>query len=214
MVLRTPFGGGVHAPEHHCESIEAIFAHIPGLRVVIPSSPAKAYGLLLSAIRDPDPVVFLEPTRLYRAVREEVADDGVGLPLDRSFMIRQGRDVTFVTWGAMTKEVNAAAATLAAQGIEAEIIDVASIKPLDMDTILASVEKTGRCIIVHEAPRTCGVGAEISSQVAERGLLSLLAPPERVTGYDTVMPLPRLEHLYMPSEARILAAAARTLAAA
>jgi len=214
MVLRAPFGGGVHAPEHHSESIEAMFAHIPGLRVVIPASPAKAYGLLLSAIRDPDPVIFLEPTRLYRAVHEEVVDDGVGLPLDRSFVVREGRDVTMVTWGAMIREVTAAATTLARDGVEAEIVDVASIKPLDMDTILASVEKTGRCVIVHEAPLSCGVGAEIAARLAERGLLSLLAPPERVTGYDTVMPLPRLEHFYMPNESRILAAARRTLAAA
>ena len=214
MVLRAPFGGGVHAPEHHSESIEAMFAHIPGLRVVIPSSPAKAYGLLLSAIRDPDPVIFLEPTRLYRAVHEEVVDDGVGLPLDRSFVVREGRDVTMVTWGAMIREVTAAATTLARDGVEAEIVDVASIKPLDMDTILASVEKTGRCVIVHEAPLSCGFGAEIAARLAERGLLSLLAPPERVTGYDTVMPLPRLEHFYMPNESRILAAARRTLAAA
>jgi pyruvate dehydrogenase E1 component beta subunit len=214
MVLRTPFGGGVHAPEHHCESIEAMFAHIPGLRVAIPSSPARAYGLLLSAIRDPDPVVFLEPTRLYRATRQEVADDGVGLPLDRCFVVREGRDVTLVTWGAMTREVAAAADALAHDGVEAEIVDVASVKPLDMDTILASVEKTGRCVVVHEAPMTCGVGAEIVARVAERGLLSLVAPPERVTGFDTVMPLPRLEHFYMPNEARILAAARRTLAAA
>jgi pyruvate dehydrogenase E1 component beta subunit len=214
MVLRTPFGGGVHAPEHHCESIEAMFAHIPGLRVVIPSSPTKAYGLLLAAIRDPDPVIFLEPTRLYRAVREEVIDDGHALPLDSSFVVREGSDITLVTWGAMRKEVTAVADALASQGLEAEIVDVASIKPLDMDTILASVEKTGRCVIVHEAPLTCGVGAEIAARLAERGLLSLLAPPERVTGYDTVMPLPRLERLYMPPQARILAAARRALAAA
>jgi pyruvate dehydrogenase E1 component beta subunit len=211
MVLRAPFGGGVHAPEHHCESIEAMFAHIPGVRVVIPSSPAKAYGLLLSAIRDPDPVVFLEPTRLYRATREEVEDDGVGMPLDRCFVTREGRDLTFVTWGAMTREVAAAAEALAREGIEAEIVDVATLKPLDADTILASVEKTGRCVIVHEAPLTGGFGGEIAARIAERGVMSLLAPVERVTGYDTVMPLPRLERVYMPDERRILAAAHRTI---
>jgi pyruvate dehydrogenase E1 component beta subunit len=214
LVLRTPFGGGVHAPEHHCESLEATFAQIPGLRVVVPSSPKKAYGLLLAAIRDPDPVVFLEPTRLYRAIREEVSDDGTAAPLDRSFVTRDGKDLTFVTWGAMNREVGEAADTLSAEGIEAEIVDVATIKPLDCDTILASVEKTGRCVIVHEAPLTCGVGAEVAARICERGLLSLLAPVERVTGYDTVMPLPRLEHFYMPGTARILKAARRTLGAA
>jgi pyruvate dehydrogenase E1 component beta subunit len=213
MVLRSPYGGGVHAPEHHCESLEALFAHIPGLRVVIPSSPVKAYGLLLSAIRDPDPVVFLEPTRLYRSVKEEVADDGAGLALDRAFVVREGEDVTIVSWGAMMREAIAAADALAGEGRSAEVIDIATVKPLDMDTILASVEKTGRCVIVHEAPLSYGVGAEIAARCAERGLLSLLAPVERVAGFDTVMPLPRLEHYYMPSEARILAAARRTLAA-
>jgi pyruvate dehydrogenase E1 component beta subunit len=211
LVLRTPFGGGVHAPEHHSESLEATFAQIPGLRVVVPSTPKKAYGLLLAAIRDPDPVVFLEPTRLYRATREEVTDDGLEVPLDRSFVVREGKDLTFVTWGAMHREVGLAAEALAAEGVEAEIVDVATIKPLDMDTILSSIEKTGRCIIVHEAPLTCGVGAEIAARICERGLLSLLSPVERVTGYDTVMPLPRLEKFYMPSPARVLHAARRVL---
>ncbi len=211
MVLRAPFGGGIHAPEHHSESTEAMFAHIPGLRVVIPSSPGRAYGLLLAAIRDPDPVVFLEPKRIYRTVKEEVADDGSGLPLDVCFTLREGDDVTLVTWGAMTKETLAAADTLAAQGVSAEVIDVATLKPLDADTILASVEKTGRCVIVHEAAVTAGFGAEIAAQLAERGLLSLLAPVARVAGYDTVMPLYRLEDHYMPSEARILDAARRVL---
>jgi 2-oxoisovalerate dehydrogenase E1 component beta subunit len=212
MVLRSPCGGGIRAPEHHSESPEAMFAHIPGLRVVIPSSPVRAYGLLLAAIRDPDPVVFLEPTRLYRAVKEDVADSGKALPLDRAFVLRDGRDLTLVTWGAMVKETMAAAATLDAEGISAEVIDVATLKPLDADTILASVAKTGRCVIVHEAPLTGGFGGEIAARIAERTLVSLLAPVERVAGADTVMPLPRLEQHYMPSEARILAAARRALA--
>lgn len=213
MVLRMPCGAGIHAPEHHSESTEAIFAHIPGLRVVIPSSPARAYGLLLAAIRDPDPVVFLEPTRIYRMVRQAVADDGEALPLDVCFVLREGRDVTLVTWGAMVHEVTLAAGRLAGSGIQAEIIDVATLKPLDMETILESVAKTGRCVIVHEAARTCGVGAEIAAQLAERGLMSLFAPVERVTGYDTVMPLPQLELAYMPSVERIVDAAKRTLEA-
>jgi pyruvate dehydrogenase E1 component beta subunit len=212
LVVRSPSGGGIRAVEHHSESPEAMFAHIPGLRVVVPSSPAHAYGLLLSAIRDPDPVVFLEPTRLYRASREEVEDDGTSLPLDRCFVLREGTDITLVTWGATTKEVLAVADTLAADEVNAEVIDVATLKPLDTDRVLKSVAKTGRCVIVHEAPLTCGVGAEIAASIAERGLVSLLAPIERVAGWDTVMPLYRLEQQYLPSEARILAAVRRVLA--
>ncbi|MGH8650800.1 MAG: alpha-ketoacid dehydrogenase subunit beta [Gammaproteobacteria bacterium] len=212
MVLRTPYGGGIHAPEHHSESTEALFAHIPGLRVVIPSSPARAYGLLLAAIRDPDPVVFLEPTRIYRLVRQEVENDGEALPMDVCFVLREGTDLTLVAWGAMTHETLAAAEALEAEGINAEVIDVATIKPLDIETILASVEKTGRCVIVHEAVRTCGVGAEIAAQLAEKGLLSLLAPLQRVTGYDTVMPLYRMEAHYIPSVERIVAAVHNAMA--
>ena len=207
MVLRAPYGGGIHAPEHHSESTEAMLAHIPGLRVVIPSSPARAYGLLLAAIRDPDPVVFLEPKRIYHAVKEDVEDDGAPLPLDRCFVLREGKDITLVTWGAMVLETMAAANALGEEGVQAEVIDVATLNPLDESTILASVEKTGRCVIVHEAAYSGGLGGEIGSRLAERGLYSLLAPVARVAGYDTVMPLPRLEHHYMPSEARILAAA-------
>jgi 2-oxoisovalerate dehydrogenase E1 component beta subunit len=212
MVVRAPCGGGIKAPEHHSESPEAMFAHIPGIRTVIPSSPYRAYGLLLAAIRDPDPVVFLEPTRLYRAIREEVADDGAALPLDRCFVLREGHDVTFVTWGAMTRDVLATADTLAAEGISAEIVDVATLAPLDAATILDSVTRTGRCVIVHEAPLTAGFGAEIAARLAGEGLFSLLAPVERVTGWDTVMPLPRLEGNYLPGQARILTAARKALA--
>ncbi len=211
-VLRAPYGGGIHAPEHHCESMEAMFAHVPGIRVVIPSSPARAYGLLLAAIRDPDPVVFLEPKRIYRAVREPVVDDGRALPLDRAFVLREGRDLTLVAWGAMLTETLAAAEALAAEGIEAEVIDVATLKILDAETILASVARTGRCVIVHEAPLSGGFGAEIAARLAGEGLMHLLAPVERVAGWDTVMPLPRLEAHYMPSTARVVAAARRVLA--
>ncbi|KFI22515.1 alpha-ketoacid dehydrogenase subunit beta [Nitrosococcus oceani] len=211
MVLRAPYGGGIHAPEHHSESTEALFAHIPGLRVVIPSSPARAYGLLLAAIRDPDPVVFLEPKRIYRLVKQEVADDGEALPLDVCFVLRDGTDVTLVAWGAMLHETLAAAEKLAQEEISAEVIDVATLKPLDMETILESVTKTGRCVIVHEAARACGVGAEIAAQLAEQGLLNLLAPVQRVTGYDTIMPLFRLEKQYLPDTDTIVAAAKKTL---
>src|SRR5215831_6020222 len=206
MVLRTPHGGGIRAPEHHSESTEAMLAHIPGLRVVIPSSPERAYGLLLAAIRDPDPVVFLEPTRIYRASKGQVEDSGEALPLDVAFVLREGRDVTLITWGAVVKETLAAADELAVQGIDAEVIDLATLKPYDEETVLASVTKTGRCVIVHEAARTGGFGAEIAAFIAERGLTSLLAPVARVTGYDTVMPLPRLEQRYIPSAPRIVAA--------
>jgi 2-oxoisovalerate dehydrogenase E1 component beta subunit len=204
MVLRSPFGAGIHAPEHHSESPEALFAHIPGLRVVIPSSPARAYGLLLAAMRDPDPVVFLEPTRLYRLFKQDVADDGEALPLDACFLSREGTDVTIVAWGAMVREADAAADALAEQGIDAEIVDVATIKPFDAETILRSVEKTGRCVIVHEATRTGGFGAEIAAEIAERALYSLQAPVKRVAGYDVVVPLYRLERLFIPSVDRIV----------
>ncbi len=212
MVLRSPCGGGIHAPEHHSESPEAMFAHIPGLRVAIPSSPKRAYGLLLSAIRNPDPVVFLEPTRLYRTVREEVADDGAATPLDHCFVVREGTDLTLITWGAMVRDAVAAADALARASVSAEVIDVATLKPLDEETILASVKKTGRAIIVHEAPLTGGFGAEIAARIAEHALFSLLAPIERVAGYDTVIPLPRLERHYFPSVARISDAARRAMA--
>ena len=207
MVLRAPCGAGIRAPEHHSESTEAMLAHIPGLRVVTPSSAERAYGLLLAAIRDPDPVVFLEPTRIYRAVKGEVEDNGDALPLDVAFVLREGRDVTLITWGAMVKETSAAAEELAAEDIDAEVIDLATLKPYDESTVLASVAKTGRCVLVHEAARTGGFGAEIAALIAERALLSLLAPVARVTGYDTIVPLPRLEQHYIPSVGRIVAAA-------
>ncbi|ABC36271.1 alpha-ketoacid dehydrogenase subunit beta [Burkholderia thailandensis] len=214
LVIRAPCGAGIHAPEHHSESPEALFAHIPGLRVVIPSTPARAYGLLLAAIRDPDPVMFFEPSRLYRLFRQPVEDNGEALPLDTCFTLRDGADVTLVSWGAALQEVQAAADQLAQDGVTAEVIDVATLKPLDADTIVASVSKTGRCVIVHEAPRTAGFGAEIAALVAERCLYSLLAPVQRVTGYDIVVPLFRLESQYMPSVARIVDAARKTLEAA
>jgi len=207
MVLRVPYGAGIRAPEHHSESTEVMLVHIPGLRVVVPSSPAHAYGLLLAAIRDPDPVVFLEPTRLYRSAKDLFEDSGEALPLDVAFVLREGRDVTLVSWGAMLQETLIAATELAGLGIGAEVIDVATLKPYDEETILSSVAKTGRAVIVHEAARTAGFGAEIAAMLAERGINSLLAPVIRVTSYDTVIPLPRLEDHYMPSVGRIVTAA-------
>lgn len=211
MVLRAPYGGGIHAPEHHSESTEAMFAHVPGLRVVIPSNPLRAYGLLLAAIRDPDPVVFLEPKRVYRKVRQEVPDNGEALPLDVCFIDRTGTDITLVSWGAMMYETTLAADVLEQQGVSVELIDVATIKPLDIDTILESVGKTGRCVIVHEAAKMCSVGSEIAAQLAEHGLTSLLAPIGRVAGFNTIMPLYRLEGHYMPSVTRVVECAIKTL---
>jgi pyruvate dehydrogenase E1 component beta subunit len=211
MVLRMPYGGGIHAPEHHSESTEAMFVHIPGIRVVIPSSARKAYGLLLAAIRDPDPVVFFEPTRRYRAARDELDDDGVALPLDRCFVEREGSDITLVAWGAMLADALAAADRLASDGVRVEVIDVATLKPFDGATIRASVEKTGRCIIVQEAALTGGFASEIAAHLAETALSSLIAPIERVSGWDTVMPLPRLESLYLPDVERIVAAGMRAM---
>lgn len=212
MVVRFPYGGGVRAPEHHSESPEALFAHIPGVRTVIPSSPARAYGLLLAAIRDPDPVVFLEPKRIYRAVREEVVDDGRALPLDRCFVLREGRDLTLVAWGAMIPVALQASAELAKEGVSVEVIDVATLKPLDCATLLDSVAKTGRCVIVHEAPPSFGPGAEIAAVLASEGLFSLLAPVLRVTAFDVPTPLPRLEELFLPALADVLEACRRAMA--
>jgi 2-oxoisovalerate dehydrogenase E1 component beta subunit len=211
MVLRVPWGGGIRAPEHHSEANESIFTNVPGLRVVMPSSPQRAYGLLLAAIRDPDPVIFFEPKRIYRQYKEEVPDDGEALPLDVCFVLRDGSDVTLVTWGSQVKETLEAADALAKSGISAEVIDVATIKPLDFDTIHESVKKTGRCVIVHEAPRTAGFGAEVAAQLAEKAMYDLVAPVERVTGYDTHIPLFRLEMKYLPNVEKIIAAVNRTL---
>jgi len=211
LVVRVPFGGGIHAPEHHSESTESIFAHIPGLRVVIPSSPARAYGLLIAAIQDPDPVIFLEPKRIYRDGKQAIEDDGAPLPLDTCFVLREGIDISLISWGAMIKETLEAAALLAKRGIDVEVIDLATIKPLDITSIIDSVKKTGRCIIVHEAAKTCGLGAEISALLAEKSITSLLAPIQRVTGYDTVMPMFKNEQSYMPSAQRIIQAAIKAM---
>ncbi|MCC6534497.1 MAG: alpha-ketoacid dehydrogenase subunit beta [Burkholderiales bacterium] len=212
MVLRTPCGAGIHPPEHHSESPDAMFAHVPGIRVVYPSSPRRAYGLLLAAIRDPDPVVFLEPTRLYRLFKEEVDDDAKALTLDTCFTLREGSDITLVAWGAMVHDTLQAAQRLEQEGVFAEVIDVATLRPLDMDTILASVAKTGRCVIVTEAARSGSFAAEIAANLAEHGLLSLFAPIARVAAYDVVVPLSRLENVYLPDTERILAAVRKCLA--
>ncbi|WP_419534330.1 alpha-ketoacid dehydrogenase subunit beta [Endozoicomonas sp.] len=212
LVLRAPFGGGIHAPEHHSESTEALFAHIPGLRVVIPSSPVRAYGLLRAAINEPDPVIFLEPKRIYRASKQVVDVSSDPLPLDTCFTLKVGQDVTLVSWGASVRETMEAADVLESHGIAAEVIDVATIKPLDMETILTSVRKTGRCVIVHEACRSFGVGAEIAAGLMERAFDDLKAPVERVTGFDTTMPYYRMEDHYLPQVDDIVRASIKSLA--
>ncbi len=204
LVIRAPFGGGIHAPEHHSESTEALFTQIPGIKVVIPSNPGRAYGLMLAAMRDPDPVIFLEPKRVYRLLKHEIEDDGEAYPLEMCFIDREGDDITLVSWGAMMHETLLAAKLLEKEGIAAEVIDVATVSPLDMPTILESVAKTGRLLIVQEAPKSGAVGSEIAAEVAEKGLMSLLAPIARVSGYDTVMPYYKLEKTYMPSVAKIV----------
>ncbi len=212
LVFRAPFGGGIHAPEHHSESTEALFAHIPGLRVVIPSSPQRAYGLLLAAIRNPDPVIFLEPKRIYRAVTQSVKDNGEALPLDTCFTLREGDDVTLITWGACVQETLQAADKLAEQGVSCEVIDVATVSPLDRETLLCSVAKTGRAVIIHEACRNGGVGAEVAASIAEGAFLDLQAPVVRVTGYDTIMPYYRNEQHYLPQVEDIIGAVEQVIA--
>lgn len=213
LVIRIPFGGGIGAAEHHSESMEAIYTHIPGLKVVVPSTPFDAKGLLLAAIEDPDPVIFCEPIRLYRAVKEEVPEGWYTVPLGEARLEAAGTDVTLITWGAMTKESRAAVEILSHEGISAELIDLRSLVPLDEEAILGSVEKTGRAVVIHEAPRTGGFGAEVAALIQERLLYALAAPVRRVTGWDTVFPLKRAEHHYLPSADRIAAAARRTMEA-
>ena len=204
MVIRMPYGGGIHAPEHHSESIEAVLAHIPGIKVVIPSTPHDAKGLVVSAIRDPDPVLFCEPKRVYRAIKEEVPDGEYTVPIGEAKVVRKGDDVTVISWGAMVREALHAAEKIKEEGVNVEVIDLRTISPLDDETILTSVNKTGRAVIVHEAVKTCGLGAEIIARINEKAILSLEAPVERVTGFDTVFPLYKLEHHYLPSPERIL----------
>ena len=206
LVIRFPYGGGIHAPEHHSDSPEAILAHIPGIKVVIPSTPYEAKGLLLSAIRDPDPVLFMEPKRIYRAIREEVPEEDYTIPLGKARLIQEGKDVTLIAWGAMVREAISAAEKLKEDKIDVEVIDLRTISPMDVDAIVTSIRKTGRGVIVHEAPKTCGVGAEIIALINEKALLSLQAPIERVTGFDIPVPLLKSEHYNLPNPQRIVLA--------
>ncbi len=210
MVVRMPCSGGIKAPEHHSESVEAFLAHMPGIKTVMPSTPYDAKGLLVSAIRDPDPVVFLEPTRIYRAIRQEVPEELYTVPLSEAQKMAEGDDVTIVAWGSMVRVAQEAAQALS-QKYSVEVVDLRTIYPMDLDTVIESVKKTGRCIVVHEAPRTCGFGAEVSALVSESDLLELQAPVERVTGFDTVMPLAKSEHFYLPNAQRVMAAVEKVM---
>lgn len=203
MVIRAPYGGGIRALEHHSESTEAIYAQIPGLKVVIPSTPYDSKGLLISAIRDNDPVLFWEPKRIYRAFRQEVPEEAYTIPIGKAKVLCQGQDITVVAWGAMVREIEAAREMVEKKDISAELIDLRTIAPMDRETIIESVKKTGRILVVHEAPKTLGVGAEIITVVNEKAFLHLEAPPARVTGFDTTFPLPRGENHYLPTPERI-----------
>lgn len=212
LVVRVPYGGGIHPPEHHSESTEAMLVHTPGLQVVVPATPYDAKGLLLSAIRSPDPVIFLEPKRIYRAVRQDIPEESYTVPIGEARLAREGTDVTVIAWGSMMHTVLQAAESLDADGISLEILDLRTLSPMDVPAIITSVEKTGRAVVVHEAARTAGLGAEIVAQINEKALLSLEAPVERVSGFDTVFPLPQLEKYYLPTPEMIEVAVQRVLA--
>lgn len=203
MTVRVPVGGGIHAPELHSDSPEAIYAHTPGLKVVMPSHPYDAKGLLLSAIRDPDPVIFFEPKRVYRSFKEEVPDEEYTIPIGQAKVLSEGTDLTVITWGAMVFQCLEALDQLP-ENVSVELIDLRTIYPIDVETIVASVQKTGRAVVVHEAPKTAGMGAEISSLIQEHCFLYLQAPVQRVTGFDTVMPYYKLETQYLPDVHRIV----------
>lgn len=202
LVVRFPYSGGIHAPELHSESTEALLCHTPGLKVVVPSTPKNAKGLLVSSIRDPDPVIFMEPKKIYRAIKEEVPEEEYALPIEKAEVVRKGSDLTIFCWGAMRPLCEKAVAQL--KKYDAEIIDLRTLSPLDIKTILASVKKTGRALIVHEAPKTCGLGAELAALLSDRDILYLEAPLVRITGFDTPMPLYKLENYYLPDIRRVM----------
>ncbi|MCI2429826.1 alpha-ketoacid dehydrogenase subunit beta [Candidatus Acetothermia bacterium] len=211
LVVRAPYSGGIRSPEHHAESPEAYYAHTPGLKVVIPSNPYDAKGLLLAAIRDPDPVIYLEPKRLYRAFRQEVPEGDYLVPLGKAHSAREGSDVTLIAWGAMMPAALSAAEKIASQDISVEVIDLRTLIPLDSETVLESVKKTGRLVILHEAPKTCGFGSELAALVNDRAFEHLKAPIVRVTGPDTTIPLARLEDYYLPDVGRCVLGIQRVL---
>lgn len=211
LVVRFPYGGGVKALEHHSESMEVLYIHTPGLKVVCPSTPYDAKGLLVAAIRDPDPVIFMEPKRLYRSLKEDVPEDDYIVPLGQARVMIEGSDVTVIGWGAMVPTMLKAQAHLTQENISLEVIDLRTLSPLDTQTILMSVKKTGRCVIIQEAPRTCGLAAEISAMLMEKALFDLKAPVKRVTGFDVIPPLLKAEHYNIPDENRLIAGIRKVL---
>jgi pyruvate dehydrogenase E1 component beta subunit len=213
MVIRIPYGGGIHAPEHHSESTEAILVHTPGLKVVVPSCPTDAKGLLISAIRDPDPVIFLEPKKIYRAFREEVPEESFTVPIGPARIWKDGGDLTIIAWGAMVRVALEAAVAAEERGFHCRVLDLRTLSPIDDDTIADSVRETGRALILHEAPLTCGLGAEIAALIMERVFYHLEAPVERVAGFDLPMPLPRMERYYMHHARRVLKAIEKVMTA-
>jgi pyruvate dehydrogenase E1 component beta subunit len=212
LVVRMPYGGGIGAPEHHSESPEALFAHIPGLKVIIPSTPHDTKGLLIAAIRDPDPVIFMEPKRIYRSVKQEIPQEAYTIEIGRARIVKPGEDLTLISYGAQMKEAGQAAARLEEQGVSAELIDLRTIYPFDLETVVESVRRTGRVLVVHEGPESFGVAAEIITAVLEEAFVYLEAPPTRLSGADTIFPLPRSEHHYLISSEHIVETAARLAA--
>lgn len=210
LTVRVPWGGGIHAPEFHSDSPEAIYIHNPGMKVVCPATPADAKGLLISAIRDPDPVLFFEPKRVYRSYREQVPEEEYTIPLGKAKVVQEGTDLTIITWGAQLFQCLEALDQLP-EDASVELIDLRTLNPLDHDTIATSVEKTGRCVVVQEAPKTCSLGSEISAIIQERCFLNLKAPVQRVAGFDTIMPYAKLELDYLPDAKRIAEAVVQTL---
>jgi pyruvate dehydrogenase E1 component beta subunit len=211
MVIRMPYGGGIKALEHHSESMEAIYGHIPGLKVVIPSTPHDAKGLLISSIESEDPVIFMEPKRIYRAVKQEVSDDKFRVDIGKANVVQQGTDVTVVSYGAMMRDTQKAIAMAKKAGISVELIDLRTVYPIDKETVANSIKKTGRVITVVEAPQSFGMGAEMMAIANEEAFLHLEAPPKRVTGFDTIFPLPQGEHHYLPSPEKIYYEIERTV---
>jgi pyruvate dehydrogenase E1 component beta subunit len=203
MVIRFPYGGGINALEHHSESMEAMYGHIPGLKVVIPSTPYDAKGLMISAIESDDTIIFMEPKRIYRAIKQEVPEEKFSIPIGKAQILQQGTDVTLVAYGAMIREAQKAVAMAKKDGVSVELIDLRTIYPIDRETISESVRKTGKLVVVHEGPTSFGVAAELTAIVNEDAFLSLEAPVKRVTGFDTIVPLPRGEHHYIISPEKI-----------
>jgi pyruvate dehydrogenase E1 component beta subunit len=203
MVIRFPYGGGINALEHHSESMEAMYGHIPGLKVVIPSTPYDAKGLMISAIESDDTIIFMEPKRIYRAIKQEVPEEKYSIPIGKAKILQQGTDVTLVAYGAMIREAQKAVAMAKKDGVSVELIDLRTIYPIDRETVSESVRKTGKLVVVHEGPTSFGVAAELTAIVNEDAFLSLEAPVKRVTGFDTIVPLPRGEHHYIISPEKI-----------